>query len=195
MSVGLTRQQIYLLAIFTLFSLPMLIAWVVYQGAGTRWSLASKYHGVLIRPPRPVSVVGLRDLQGHPIETRFVQRHWILMYVAEAPCGDGCRQALDTMRRVRLALGEDMKRVRRVYISAARPGGGGLPAESAGLRVIQAAPQWLSNFLSETGKRVPSGRIYVIDPQSLQMMFYPSAADPKGILKDLERLLKLSLAG
>jgi len=195
MSAKSTRQRFFLVAIFALFSLPMLVAWVIYQGAGSRWTLPTGNHGVLIRPPRPVSVDGLRDIQGKPLGAQWVQRHWTLMYIAPAACEDDCLRSLDAIRRVRLALGEDMKRVRRVYVAAAAGGGEGPSASDPGLQLIRASALWLSNFVIRDRDGAPRGRIYVVDPQGLQMMYYPAGADPKGILKDLERLLKVSLAG
>ena len=39
------------------------------------------------------------------------------------------------------------------------------------------------------------GRIYLVDPMGNLMMFYEPDADAKGMVKDLERLLKISYVG
>lgn len=195
MSARLTQQQFTLVAIFALFALPLLIAWVAFEGAGTRWSFPTRNHGILIQAPRPVSMEGLHDLRGNSLKAGFWQRHWTLLYVTRTVCNDHCKRALDTMQRVRLALGEDMKRVQNVNVDIEVGDGDLAPKHIPGLWTLQATPRWLSRFRKIAGEKPPSGSIYIIDPQGLQMMFYPPGADPRGVLEDIKRLLKVSVVG
>jgi hypothetical protein len=43
-------------------------------------------------------------------------RGWLLIYANNASCDDPCRNALYTYRQIRLMLGKEMDRVRRVFL-------------------------------------------------------------------------------
>jgi len=65
------------------------------------------------------------------------------------------------------------------------------------LRIIQYNSNTSSaifNTLKVDGHDVVDG-IYMVDPLSQYMMFYPPDADPSKILKDIQRLLKISQIG
>src|SRR6185312_11456113 len=123
---------------------------------------------------------------------------WSLVYMGAGACDEQCRKALYAMRQVRVALNQEMDRVQRVFLyrgdCCEQPFFG---TEHAGL--IEASTD------SEAGRRIESvfaapepssaGRIYVVDPLGNLMMSYPPGADPKGMLVDLKRLLKLSHVG
>ena len=54
----------------------------------------------------------------------------------------------------------------------------------------------LRPFPEFDGVPVPAaGRLYVVDPLGNLVLSYPRAADRQGLLKDMERLLKLSHIG
>ena len=40
-----------------------------------------------------------------------------------------------------------------------------------------------------------AGRVYIVDPLGNLVISYPAGADPKGLVKDLEKLLRLSHIG
>jgi hypothetical protein len=114
------------------------------------------------------------------------------------PCAEACRNNLDHLRRVHLALQEKMTRVHLVaFTEAAAPtfdagANGAAPATvvvptgaSALLASLRASP-------SIAGIDVGRDQIFIVDYAGRAMMIYPNDADMAGITRDLRRLLKAS---
>jgi hypothetical protein len=68
-----------------------------------------------------------------------------------------------------------------------------LPARDADLLVLRATDDaFLAGFPPAIGS---SDGIYIVDPHGNLMMSYPASGSARGLLKDLERLLRLSNIG
>jgi cytochrome oxidase Cu insertion factor (SCO1/SenC/PrrC family) len=105
------------------------------------------------------------------------------------------------MRQVRLAQGENMRRVQRLFLVT--------DSAAADLRKLLAdypdmavafAPVAQTNALSplfsiEGTPMKGSNRVYLVDPLGNLMMYYRPDSDPQGMIRDLERLLKYSQVG
>jgi len=182
------RKWTILIGLAAVFGLPLLLAWAMYhyQPFEERGGLA---HGELLTPAQRLLVPDLRTLDDHPVDRDLFRGKWTLLY--HAPAGDGetgcdadCRSLMDTLRRVRLAQGKSMRHVQRVLVepAAAAPSSGGLDQGlDKGLQVVKAE-HW----------PLPAGSVYVIDPQGFLVLRYRPGFEPKGLLKDLQRLLRLS---
>jgi hypothetical protein len=117
---------------------------------------------------------------------------WSLIYAKMAACDRPCSQALERLRQVHAALAGDADRVRRVYWHAGAqpsvPDDPGLlmrrvddaPGESA-VRALGAA-------------RLEQGRVYVADPRGFLVVSYPADVEQKELLRDLKRLLSVSVS-
>ncbi|HUW36104.1 MAG TPA: hypothetical protein VMV91_02130 [Rhodocyclaceae bacterium] len=170
--------------------LPMLAAYVVYLN----WRPAhSVNHGELIASRRLPSGL-LTDLAGKPFSSDVLHGKWQLVTIQPPSCDRRCQRSLYYIRQVRLTQGENMSRVGRLWLLS----GAGVPdpkllAEHSGLLVARAQdPAWLSAF---PAKRDPSAHIYLIDPLGNFVLRYDDGADPKGMIKDLTRLLQVSQIG
>ena len=125
------------------------------------------------------------------------------MYIDDSSCDEVCQRNLYNMRQIRLAVGEDTHRVRRLMVltdGAASEVLGKVLTGHEGLTVATADPPHLADFLAQF--QLQSGddpareqRLYILDPLGNLVLFYAPDADPKGILGDLERLLKASQIG
>ena len=147
-------------------------------------------HGELL-PPRPLPPWMLQDLEGKPANADSVRGRWTLAMVDSGECTQACRDKLYKMRQVRLAQGKHMDRVQRLWLLTDRQ----LPdaqllQEYRGTLVLRAAGVALGEGLPATGSLQEP--IWIIDPLGNVMMRYPAGADPTGIKKDLERLLRVS---
>ena len=197
-----SRQALVLLAL--LFLAPVFVAWFMHMGAEHGWRPGGTTNkGVLIQPPRPLNLPpGLVDMAGEPLSRNFPGRKWTLVYLGEGACGAACRERLDVLRQVRIALGENMQRVQRLFLAAGA-------ADDAGLRQLKAdypgmlaarlsskQAAELGTMLSVEGAPVPgAGNIYLVDPLGNLMMYYRPDADPRDVIQDLQRLLKYSHIG
>lgn len=194
------RRRTAFWTVAAVFLLPVAIAAYLYYAPSAWRPAGSVNHGALIDPARPLPAIALPMLNGSRTAPDFLRRHWTLLYIGAGQCDERCREALYQMRQVRLALNQDMARVERVFL-AAEPccDKNFLDKEHPGLLVASAATpearELLRDFPTDTGPLMEAGRIYVIDPLGNLMMAHPRDSQPKFLLEDLKRLLKLSAIG
>ena len=187
-----------LAALAALFLLPLFGAFWLYYA--TDWRPPRHInHGVLISPVRPLPAVQLPRLldAAHP-GTEAVPRRgkWALVYVGDGGCPVECQRALYVMRQARLALNNDMGRVERVFLVR-----GGccatefLAREHPGLIVLDASGPPGTELLRSFAGGDAASSVFIIDPLGNLMMRYDATLDPKGLLLDLQKLLRLSHIG
>lgn len=162
------------------FALPIALAWLAWW---LDWAPGStSNYGEFISPPRPLAGTALEPLRGR----------WVLVSFDASACDAYCEKKLYFMRQVRRAQGEDQDRVERLWLvtDAGRPRAELLGA-IAGTRIEPAAG--FAAMFPAPG--AIADHIYVIDPLGNLMMRYPRDPDPSRMLKDLQRLLKVSRIG
>lgn len=194
-----SRRPFWILV--ALFFAPLLFSFALYYGV-IDWRPTGRTHrGDLIDPARPLPEVTLPTPAGATLPLESLHGKWTLVYIGDGRCDARCREALVLMRQSRLALGDDIKRVNRLFLSTAECCDHAyLEAEHTGLLVAQVdnaeGERLLAEFPSYAQQPVATaGRIYIVDPLGNLMMSYAPDAPPKGLLKDMEKLLKLSHIG
>jgi cytochrome oxidase Cu insertion factor (SCO1/SenC/PrrC family) len=185
--------------IFLLFATPLALAWLLYLGK-PGWLPSGKVNqGELIVPAKPLPELTLQTLDNEAFALKRLHGRWTLLAVAAAECAAECERKLYNMRQVRTALGKDMGRAQRVLLALNPAALGNLPhlrQEYEGTWLLSGAPELMQALLRELEPAAaPADKIYLIDPLGNLMMYYPADANPKGILKDLTRLLKISQIG
>jgi hypothetical protein len=188
-----SRRTLLLLA--ALFFLPFVI------GSGLFWLdwRPEKFgnHGELLQPPRTLPASGLRHADGRPLPTAELLGKWLLVLPVKGSCNSTCQSSLQQMLQVHIALNKEQNRLQRVLIvvdvsdSANDPPMAELQRLFPGLLV--AAVQ--ANVAAEAWHGALYGRgqeVFIVDPLGNVMMRYTDPADLRGVLKDLERLLKYS---
>jgi len=194
-----TRARITLLMVFLVCAAPVAGGWLWYH-FGT--DLRQKNNGDLFQPARPFfSEIDYRVLN-ETSEQLGIAGTWILMYVATGPCGPDCLKQLDTINRVRLTQGKNIKRVGTFFLTDLDAGQlpTSLTAESypgliAGF-TAEAKAGILRILASEPGKEANSiGRMYIVDPNGNLVLSYAPDTDAVSIRKDLARLLRASRIG
>lgn len=191
------RGRVLLVLIMALFLLPLI-------GAGLligHWRPAgSVHHGQLLNPARPLPNLRMTTLKGQPLTLTALHGHWQLAYLGGAgSCPVDCRNRLNYLSQIRIALGRDMPRVQTLLLLAQPP--------ESGLR------RWLSRtgivthaVVTDAATRaaftnefpaIPATQpaVYLIDPLGNLVMRYGPQVAPNGILLDLRRLLKYSEIG
>ena len=185
---GGARLQIFLVAL--VFALPLVAAVWLYYGENAPRPAGRTNHGLLIQP-----VARLPDELGASPLLAAVRDHWALVYVADGACDAACRDALYRQRQVRLMLGNDMNRVRRVLLHGPEaPDTLFLETEQAGLIALEepAARQLLKDLRPRSAE---PGGLWLVDPLGNAIMYFPAGILPRDLVEDLEHLLELSRIG
>lgn len=187
------RRQLLLIA--ALFFVPLVAASWLYLSSSWR-PVVGVHHGELIQPPRPLPDTPLVLPDGSPAATDVLRGDWLLVYVEQDVCAEPCRRALTDMRQVRLALDKDATRVRRVLLHPGACCEAGFGAEEPDLQLLSATGSE-GAALRALFPPSPTGEpgIYIVDPHGNLMMSYAPGGAAPGILRDLERLLRLSHIG
>jgi hypothetical protein len=189
-----------LAALAGLFLLPLLLAFFMYYA--TDWRPVKRVnHGTLITPVRSLPAVHLPQISISDSDTgtpaaQQLRTKWSIVYIGAGNCDEPCRQALYVMRQTRLSLNNDMSRVERVFLTTgnccAREF---LAHEHPGLVVLDATNEEGARLLREFPADGRPYSLFIVDPLGNLMMSYDARQNPKGLLEDLKKLLRLSHIG
>ena len=178
-----------LLLVVALLILPFAIGGGLYAWGWRPAGAAS--HGELLTPPRPVPA--LADTAGKPVGKAAFENHWTIIVAGSGPCEAACRQWIAATRQVHVALYKQMPRVQRAWVTD-RPG-----ADPAPLLAIQPDLHPLVATGADAAAAFDLGtaghRVFVVDPLGQIILRYAPDADPKAVLKDMDRLLRYAWAG
>jgi cytochrome oxidase Cu insertion factor (SCO1/SenC/PrrC family) len=187
------RRQLLLVA--SLFFVPLAAAAFLYFYSGWRPAVGVQ-HGELIDPPRPLPALALGLPDGGSATADVLRGRWSLVHVVTGSCDDRCLDALAQLRQLRFALDKDAPRVQRVLLHDGRCCDANSPTAEPDLLVLGATGPEGEAFRALFPPATDgSNGIYIVDPHGNLMMSYPATGAARGLLKDLERLLRLSSIG
>lgn len=188
------------LSIALICIIPFSLAWYLAKNPQLIKDRQKTNNGHLITPAQTIDydlflqspVTGVENLPE-------LKGHWVIVQIVAAPvCGDGCKQTLQKTEKVRLLTSKDISRVRRllVFPGNADPASTQDIARQYPTLLMTGMSAALQQRLQEAvGGLVQDGTVFLLDPQSNVMMWYEPGADPFGILRDLQRLLRISQIG
>lgn len=136
-------------------------------------------------PPTPLPDDVLGELKGK----------WVLLHFDSGACGAACETKLFNMRQSRTAQGREMDRIERAWVvlDDKTPATRQQPLYE-GVYLLRNTPErFIEAFPASANAR--AAHIYLIDPLGNVMLRFPADADPKRMIKDLQRLLKVSRTG
>lgn len=191
------RGQFLLLT--ALFFVPLFLAYLMYFVMPGLRPAGTTNYGVLLPKVVAVPAMTFTDADGKSQSEEAFKHHWSVVYMAGSSCDDACLARVIMIRQVRLLLADERPRLKRIYIT---PDVAALQA--AKTRFGAEQPDLV--YLADTGaaghraadvfKPTDPNSLYLIDPLGNWLMVYPSEkGDYKLILKDIKRLLKLSMIG
>lgn len=184
---GSARRTLFLLVLVCV--VPVAASYLAFH----LWPPQGRVNYGSLLAPAPLPPAWLDGAAGQPALARGeLDGRWTLLYAGPGGCERACEAALYLMRQARLAQGKEMERVARLWLvtDAAAPPPALLEAHP-GLRMARANEQWLARLPgAHTGQHV-----FLVDPLGNPMMRFPPEADPKGVIRDLQRLLKYSQLG
>lgn len=185
---GSSRLQLILIAL--VFAVPLLAAsWMYFSGSAVR-PAGTTNHGVLLEP-----IVNIPDEFGTTPLISAAENRWALVYLQSGDCGEDCLAALYKQRQARLMLGNDMGRVVRILLHGANTIDRlDLAQEYEGLIALQDnASRQLLTGIHPRGTSAEG--YYLVDPLGNLVMYFPLDIEPRDLVDDIERLLKLSRIG
>ncbi len=196
------RNNLVLLTLILTFTLPLLLAGLLYW-SGLSLSGKTTNYGILIQPPISIKTLEPSDSNHQSLADKDTLGRWVLMTLSPAQCEKSCQKSLYEIRQICKATGKDHTRLRQVVLKEAHS------QEDKTLQQLlkKEYPQtsvWrmdeekireLVQLPSDQKLDQEEGSIFFIDPQGNIMMRYPARANPSGIFKDLTKLLKISQIG
>ncbi len=179
----------------TIFFLPLIVSFYMYYGSAWR-PAASTAHGELYQPARPLPQAELRDSKGNIAPVNPFSEKWALVYVGGGACDDLCKSSLYFMRQTRLSLNNEMTRVNRFFVATSPCCNNAfLDLEHPGLVTLDASGPEAVGLVAAFPAADRERSVYVVDPLGNLVMRYDTRDNPKGLLDDLKKLLKLSHIG
>jgi hypothetical protein len=179
-----------------LFLVPLLAAFCTYYGSSWR-PARTVNHGALISPPRPLPQVSLPQvLPEGPAAPALWRTQWSLVYLGDGACDAACAQALFVMASARAALNAEVHRVRLVFLATHDCcAGARLAHDYPALRVYDASAPPAAALLGSFPAGAREHALFVVDPLGNLMMSYDARQNSRGLLEDLQKLLRLSHIG
>lgn len=196
----LLRNRMIVLLIFLISVVPFGLAWYLAKNPQLLEDRKKSNYGHLITPPRTSDYAELSQTPlGAAENLPEAKGHWIMLQIEEgAACSRLCRETAQKTGQIRLMLNKEISRVRRLLLVAG-------PADAAAaeelarqdptLLMAGLSPALRQKLQEATGVALTEGMVILLDPQANLMMWYESGFDPYGLLRDLQRLLRISQIG
>ncbi len=183
-----------------LFGLPYVAAFYFYINRDTLAPEMATNYGTIITPARPILDVPLTRIDNTTINSADLKGKWLLVSIGSSYCNKECLDNLYKLRQIKKAVGQEHKRIHKVFFLKDT---GNLVEFKKLLRDYRGMDVFLPEgkdyfkFLSGfhyQGGEVKDG-VFIVDPLGNYMMMYPPGADAMKMLRDIERLLKVSRIG
>ena len=186
------KGQITLIGISLFFFIPIITAWYLVFYTDFMTNSQGVQHGELIEPLVTIGEIEVAEIK--TMNKVLINDKWTLVFIEKGQCGDLCNERLYQLRQIRLALGEDRDKVDRLVIFNKENNLNELKDLYSGQKFIDNSFKNYQ-FLVTKFKDLyldKANPIFLVDPYGYLMMQYPEGTEPKGIIKDIERLIKNS---
>lgn len=192
------RGRLVFLAIFMFFAIPLVAAWwlFLHTEPGRPWATSNK--GDLISPARPLqNFAPIRNRTGGDYTLDDLRGKWTLVFVPPAGCDETCKKNIYHMRQVWAALGRDADRVQRLLVFRKHEQFDELSGFLENYPRMQVVFDAGNRLIGQIpfSEAALDRNIYLVDPLGNLMMAFPQTLDPRDMLQDLKKLLKISTIG
>ena len=184
------KARIALVVIVTLFTTPFIASWYLVFYTDFKKNDIGVQNGSLIHPVIEVGAIEAIAI-GDATKQKLLGK-WTLTGFVSSGCDKDCEKLLYTLRQTRLALGKNLDKVGRLVLTDSDEVLG-YEDEYKGQKVVKDPDEYdrLMNKFREI-ENFDASDVYLIDPYGFIMMRYDRSMNPKGIIKDVERLIKNS---
>ena len=168
------RRQLTIILVIALVSLGGSYLTFYFASSGSGWGTTN--HGDFVVPETNMSELGWPDIDN---------RNWRLWVVANRSCDAICADKVTKMRALHILLAKEAGRVRRALTVKG--------IDTTTVTLPEAFPK-LERVNPTRAQQIQEG-VYIIDPNGNLVFKYALEVDPKFILEDFKKLLKLSQIG
>lgn len=164
-----------LLLLVLMFAAPGIAAYIFYQHPG--WLGATKVNrGTLLKPAVTLPVLD-------------AQKKWRIILWIPGTCDAACLQQLDTLARIRLALGRKLYQVDQwLVIGPQTP-----PLEQETKATIKELDFQVAQLSADELKAqkilYAESKVFLADPNNYLILSYPPLVNPDDVYRDLKLLL------
>jgi hypothetical protein len=171
--------------------------------------LGTSNHGSLVQPARSLDEGNLVNSAGAVFSYSDLPPQWTFLVPGKGRCGVDCEKLLYLTRQIHLAMGKNLPRIRRFYVSDSavpetvfdvdvlsdkRPAPSDfvqyMESEQQGMKAFTVSPDKHASLFAETYDEPTTW--YLVDPAGWIMMSYTSEISYKKVIADLKFLLKNS---
>lgn len=192
------RGRWKMLAIFALCAAPVIASYftfyVVRPAGGANY-------GELITPPRMLpdaAELPLVDVRGAAVDPAALKGQWLLVVVGAGACDRQCEDLLVLQRQLRETFGKERDRVDKVWFvtddAPLRPELAAATSAGVAVTILRTPRAALARWLAPAAGRTLEQHMYVVDPRGQWMMRAPVDPDPAKLKRDIDRLLRASVA-
>lgn len=167
-----SRNRLVMVAIATLFALPILLAFAIEQGYLGDRPQGGRNYGALISPAQRLpDKSAVRSADG---------QHWTIWYRTAEPCAAPCLERLSLLTRLRQATGKEAGRVRLLISGRLTPSA----------KAAVPAAEWLVTTDAADALLPDIDTALIVDPRGYASLRYGPGFDMNGLRKDLMLLLR-----
>ena len=186
------KGRIVLVTIALMFFMPIFLSWYLNFFTDFKKNAEGVQHGVLIDPP-----INLDTMYGFSFgqdELKEIPKKWTLVFFTKEGCNVSCEEKLYQLRQIRLAVGKDRDKVERLLISKNSYDWEKYTTEFEGQKLIDSRSKSYEPIINliTSYPAFNMNAIYLIDAYGSLIMKYPENTEPKGIIKDIERLIRVA---
>ena len=195
---AIRNSRIKLLLLFGLFFGPLAASFIWYYGFDAALAPSGESNNSpLVTPAVPLEPFENAQVSGEGFTNDGLARHWTLVHVLDNQCAEACETFLYHTRQMRLAVGKDISRLDRIIVVPQATSHTALLEQHPDATVITRSDNGLEQQLSAISEQnqVSPGSAFMVDPIGNVMMWVPADIEPKLLLKDLKKLLKISRIG
>ncbi len=189
------RNPYTLWFVILIFAAPVVGAYMLYF-FGDIESFSN--NGDLLQPVVDFDRLQLTGKNGKAFTRDALEHKWHMMLFTWADCDAACSNALINMRQINKAVGKHAYRLRHMVVHLQ-------PASESFETALQVdfpatirsygKPDIAQKALAPTRRHADANNIFLVDPLGNIMMSFPPQLNPKLIIKDLNKLFKVSQIG
>ena len=192
----MNRNQIKFLMVISIFIIPFVISYFLLDKYNSNQEWQTTNYGNFVNPVLSINNIKIKSSSDNISNTNSLNGKWTLIQFVHKECLKDCLETTYLLRQINTALGKDMNRVQRIFISDSK-----IHTELLiklqklypKLLVVNGPTNGLYNLLSNILKT--DTVVLLTDPIGNVILTYKEGFEGKKLLKDLKKLLKLSRIG